>query len=111
MLFLPFVLIRADRTGGMISLVARLEWAKHSASVVPVHEVLSPGLERSRVNPLYICALVIDVLSFVKVGVICKPSESVKQLSLLAVVQSNAPLPYPLSWTSAVQVVSSNSEN
>lgn len=104
------MLIRAERTGGMIALLARLEWIKHSASVVPVHEPFPPLLDRSKVYPSYICALVIDVVLFVKVGTMCKPSESVKRFVLSVVVQSNAPLPYPLSWTSAFQVEVSNSE-
>jgi hypothetical protein len=46
--------------------------------------------------PLNICALVIEVDSFVKVGTICKPSPSTKLFLLSSVVQSKEPVPNPL---------------
>lgn len=61
MLFVPLVLIRADRTGGMTAPIERFEWTEHSALVVPVQEP-SPASVRFKVYPLYICALVMGVV-------------------------------------------------
>ena len=70
--------MRADRTGGMIFFCERLEEIEHASCVVPVHEPSPPELLKSTVNPSYMSALVIDVLSFVRVGKRWRPSESVK---------------------------------
>ena len=70
MLFLPCVVIRAERTGGMIDFKVLFDLTEHFVLVLPVHEPSPPALVRLSVNPLKISALVIDVVRLVKVGTI-----------------------------------------
>jgi hypothetical protein len=67
-LFLPLVLIRADRTGGIMTLRVLLEWTEHCELEVPVQLPSPPALVRLRVYPLSIWAGVTLVELVVVVG-------------------------------------------
>jgi hypothetical protein len=75
-LFLPLVFSRADRTGGNMEFVDRLDFMKHSLGFVPVHASSPLALVKLRDAPLKICSFVILVDSVVRVGTICRPSAS-----------------------------------
>jgi hypothetical protein len=72
------------------------ERIEHAAFVVPVQVPSPPAFVRFNVYPLRISALLIKVVSFVNVGIMCRPSASTNALLFADVAQSNSPLPKPL---------------
>lgn len=96
--FLPCVVILADRTGGMVVPNELLLLIEQAVWSVLVHV---PAVVRFKVYPLYNSAVVILAVSFVKVGMIWSPSEVTKELAGSSVTHSNEPvlLHHQLPWT------------
>jgi ABC-type anion transport system duplicated permease subunit len=90
MVFLPAVVKRADRMGGIVAPVVSLLLIEQAVPVL-VHV---PSVVRFSVYPLYKSAVVMFrlVVSLVRVGIICSPSEVTKELAGSSVTHSKEPV-------------------